>query len=93
MLRYEGELRDPESVLSGAKEASVDADEPSLAKQLINGAPRSWICPPIRMTMERREKAGGRHAKGKPLPEARPEPAKVKVVNILDTATEQPGTE
>ena len=37
MLRYEDELRDPKSILSDVKEASVDADELSLAKQLING--------------------------------------------------------
>jgi DNA end-binding protein Ku len=37
MLRYEDELRDPKSILSDVKEASVDADELSLAKQLLNG--------------------------------------------------------
>jgi DNA end-binding protein Ku len=36
-LRYEDELRAPKSALSDIKEASVDADELSLAKQLING--------------------------------------------------------
>ena len=38
MLRYEDELRDPKSALSGVKEPCVDADELSLAKQLINGS-------------------------------------------------------
>jgi DNA end-binding protein Ku len=43
-LRYEDELCDPKSALSGVKEASVDADELSLAKQLINAVLRSSIC-------------------------------------------------
>lgn len=37
-LRYENELRDSKSVLSGIKETSVAATELSLAKQLINGS-------------------------------------------------------
>src|SRR5580704_414630 len=37
MLHYEDELRDPKSILSDVKETSVDADELSLAKQLIKG--------------------------------------------------------
>lgn len=32
MLRYEDEMRDPKSLLSGVKEASVDSDELSLAR-------------------------------------------------------------
>src|ERR1700678_226217 len=37
LLRYEDELRDPKSALSGVKDSSVAADELSLAKQLIKG--------------------------------------------------------
>ncbi len=37
LLRYEDELRDAGSILSGVKEASTDSDEIALAKQLING--------------------------------------------------------
>jgi DNA end-binding protein Ku len=37
VLRYEDELRNAKSILSGVKEFSVDADELSLAKQLIKG--------------------------------------------------------
>src|ERR1700735_2900175 len=37
VLRYEDELRSAKSILSGGNESSVDADELSLAKQLIKG--------------------------------------------------------
>jgi DNA end-binding protein Ku len=57
-LRYEEELRDSQSALTGLKEASVDADELSLAKQLTMEAPRRSICPPTRTTMKLRSKAG-----------------------------------
>src|SRR5580704_10108622 len=37
LLRYEDELRDAKSILSNVKEPSVDAEELSLAKQIIKG--------------------------------------------------------
>src|SRR5258708_1463892 len=50
VLRYQDELRSTKSILSDVKESSVDADELSLAKQLIKAELRSWICPHTRMT-------------------------------------------
>jgi DNA end-binding protein Ku len=53
MLRYEDELRDPKSYLSGVKETSVASDELALAKQLIAKSTSKFDCPPIKMTMKR----------------------------------------
>ena len=85
LLRYENELRDPKSVLSNVKEAPVDPDELSLAKQLINGktskldlsAYKNGYDEAVKKLVESKRK-------GKPLPALEPEPKKAKVVNIMD---------
>jgi DNA end-binding protein Ku len=85
MLRYEEELRDSKSALSGVKEASVGADELSLAKQLINGSTSKFDLSAYKNDYEAAvKKLVDAKRKGKPLPEPEPEPAKTKVVNILD---------
>jgi DNA end-binding protein Ku len=84
-LRYEDELRDPKSVLSCVKEASVEADELSLAKQLINGSTSKFDLSAYKNDYEAAvKKLVDAKRKGKPLPEPEPEPAKTKVVSILD---------
>jgi DNA end-binding protein Ku len=84
-LRYEDELRDPKSTLSDVKEASVDADELSLAKQLINGGTSKFDLSAFKNDYEAAvKKLIGAKRKGKPLPEPEPELAKTKVVNIMD---------
>jgi len=81
MLRYQDELRDPKSALSGVKEAPVDADELSLAKQLINGSTSKFDLSAYKNDYEAAvKKLVDAKRKGKPLPE----PAKTKVVNIMD---------
>jgi DNA end-binding protein Ku len=85
MLRYEDELRDPKSVLSDVKEASVDADELSLAKQLINGKTGTLDLSAYKNDYEAAvKKLVNAKRKGKPLLETEPEAAKAKVVNIMD---------
>jgi DNA end-binding protein Ku len=84
-LHYEDELRDPKSTFSNVKEASVDADELSLAKQLINGSTSKFDLSAYKNDYEAAvKKLIGAKRKGKPLPEAEPEPAKTKVVDIMD---------
>jgi DNA end-binding protein Ku len=85
LLRYEDELRDPKSILSDVREASVDADELSLAKQLINGKTSKLDLSTYKNDYEAAvKKLVDAKRKGKPLPEPEPEPAKTKVVNIMD---------
>jgi DNA end-binding protein Ku len=84
-LRYEDELRDSKSVVSDTKEASVDADELSLAKQLINGSTSKFDLSTYKDDYEAAvKKLVGAKRKGKHLPEPEPEPVKTKVVNIMD---------
>jgi DNA end-binding protein Ku len=83
VLRYEDELRNPKSILSDVKEAAVDADELSLAKQLINGRSSKFDLSAYKNDYEAAvKKLVDAKRKGKPLPE--PEPANTKVVNIMD---------
>lgn len=85
MLRYEDEMRDPKSLLSGVKEASVDSDELSLAKQLIRGKSSKFDLNAYKNDYEAAvKKLVDAKRKGKPLPEPQPEPAKTKVVHIMD---------
>jgi DNA end-binding protein Ku len=85
MLRYEDELRDPKSVLSDVKEASVDADELSLAKRLINGKTAALDLSAYKNDYEAAvKKLVDAKRKGKPLSEPESEPANIKVVNIMD---------
>jgi DNA end-binding protein Ku len=85
MLRYEDELRDPKSILSEVKEVPVDADELSLAKQLINGRTTKLDLSEYKNDYEAAvKKLVDAKRKGKPLSEPEPEPAKTKVVNIME---------
>jgi DNA end-binding protein Ku len=85
LLRYEDELRNPKSILSTVKEASVDADELSLAKQLINGKMSKLDLSAYKNDYEAAvKKLVDAKRKGKPLPEPQQEPVKSKVVNIMD---------
>jgi DNA end-binding protein Ku len=85
MLRYEDELRDPKSILSDVKEASVDADELALAKQLIAGKTSKLDLSAYKNDYEAEvKKLVQAKRKGKPLPEPEPEPVNSKVVNIMD---------
>jgi DNA end-binding protein Ku len=85
MLRYGDELRDPKSILSGVKEASVDADELALAKQLIQGKTAKLDLSTYKNDYEAAvKKLVDAKRKGKPLPEPEPEPVAAKVVNIMD---------
>lgn len=84
-LRYEDELRDSKSVLSGIKEASVDGDELSLAKRLIDGSTSKFDLSAYKNDyVAAVKKLVDAKRKGKPLPESEPEPAKTNVVNIMD---------
>jgi DNA end-binding protein Ku len=85
MLRYEQELRNPKSILSSVKETSVDADELSLAKQLIAGKTSKLNLAVYKNDYEAAvKKLVDAKRRGKPLPEPEPEPATTKVVNIMD---------
>ena len=84
-LRYEDELRDSKPALSGVKESSVDAEELSLAKQLIDGkTSRFDLSTYTNDYVAAVKKLVDAKRKGKPLAEPKPEPAKTKVVNIVD---------
>jgi DNA end-binding protein Ku len=85
VLRYEAELRDPKSSLSGVKESSVDAKELALAKQLIQGNTSKFNLASYKDDYEAAvKKLIDAKRKGKPLPEAEPEPSRSKVVSIMD---------
>jgi DNA end-binding protein Ku len=85
LLHYEEELREPSSVLAGVKEASVDSDELSLAKQLIEARTSKFDLSAYKDDYEAAvKKLVAAKRKGKPLPEPEPEPAHPKVVNIMD---------
>jgi DNA end-binding protein Ku len=75
MLRYEDELRDPKSALSGVKEPCVDADELSLAKQLINGSTSKFDLSAYKNDYAATvKKLVDAKRKGKLLPEPEPAP-------------------
>ncbi|MGF7183708.1 Ku protein [Tunturiibacter psychrotolerans] len=85
MLRYEDELRDPKSSLSGVKETSVDSDELALAKQLIAKSTSKFDLSAYQNYYESAiKKLVNAKRKGKPLPEPEPDTPKIKVVNIMD---------
>jgi DNA end-binding protein Ku len=84
-LRYEDELRDPKSALTGVEEASVAGDELSLAKQLIDKSTSKFDLSAYKDDYEAAvKKLVDAKRKGKPLSEPEPEPAKAKVVSIVD---------
>jgi DNA end-binding protein Ku len=84
VLRYEDELRNAKSILSGVKEFSVDADELSLAKQLIKGKTSKLDLSAYKDDYEAAKKLVEAKRKGKPLPAPEPEPKNAKVVSIMD---------
>jgi DNA end-binding protein Ku len=85
LLRYEDELCSAKSIFSNVKETSVDADELSLAKQLIKGkmskldlsAYKDDYVTAVKKLIEAKRK-------GRPLPAPEPEPKRAKVVSIMD---------
>jgi DNA end-binding protein Ku len=84
-LRYEDELRDPKSALTGVEEASVAGDELSLAKQLIDKSTSKFDLSAYKDDYEAAvKKLVDAKRKGKPLSEPESEPAKAKVVSIVD---------
>jgi DNA end-binding protein Ku len=85
LLRYEQELRDPKSALSGVKDVTVAADELSLAKQLIKGGTSRFDISAYKDDYEAAvKKLVDAKRKGKSLPTPEPEPTRAKVVNIMD---------
>jgi DNA end-binding protein Ku len=85
LLRYEQELRDPKSVLSGMKEPSVNAQELNLAKQLIHSSTSKFDLSAYKDDYEAAVvKLVNAKRKGKPLPEPEPAQPRAKVVNIMD---------
>ncbi len=85
VLRYEDELRSAKSILSGVKEFSVDADELSLAKQLIKGKTSKLDLSAYKDDYEAAvKKLVEAKRKRKPLPAPEPEPKNAKVVSIMD---------
>jgi len=85
LLRYEEELRDPKSVLSGIAGVSIRSQELSLAKQLINGSTSKFKLSAYHDEYEAAvRKLVEAKRKGKPLVEPEAEPPRPKVVNIMD---------
>ena len=85
VLRYEEELRSAKSILSSVKEPAVDADELSLAKQLIKGKTSKLDLSAYKDDYEAAvKKLVEAKRKGKPLPAPEPEPKNAKVVSIMD---------
>ncbi|WP_158792158.1 Ku protein [Granulicella sp. L60] len=85
LLRYEDELRDAKSALSGVKQSTVAADELSLAKQLIKGGTSKFDLSAYKDDYEAAvKKLVDAKRKGKELPAPAPEPTSTKVVNIMD---------
>jgi DNA end-binding protein Ku len=84
-IRYENELRDANSALTGVKETSAQANEVSLAKQLINGSTSKFNLSGYRDDYEAAvKKMVDAKRKGKPLPKEEPEAPRPKVVNLMD---------
>lgn len=84
-LRYEDELRDSKSALSGVKETTVDSSELSLAKQLIHGSTSKFDLGAYKDDYEAAvKKLVDTKRKGKPLPEPEQKIPRPKVVNILE---------
>jgi DNA end-binding protein Ku len=85
VLRYEDELRSAKSTFSSVKEFSVDADELSLAKQLIKGKTSKLDLSSYKDDYEGAvKKLVEAKRKGKPLPALEPQPKSPNVLNIMD---------
>jgi DNA end-binding protein Ku len=84
-LRYEEEMREAKSVFSGVKEPAVSAQELTLAKQIIDASTSKFDLSVYKDDYEAAvRKLVNAKRKGKKLPEPAPEPARPKVVNIMD---------
>jgi DNA end-binding protein Ku len=84
-MRYEEELRDAKSVLSGVKETPVGSEELSMAKMLIEKSTSHFDLSKYKNDyVAAVKKLVEAKRKGKPLPKEEPTPAKGKVVNIMD---------
>jgi DNA end-binding protein Ku len=84
VLRYEDERRGAKSLLSDVKEPRVDADELSLAKQLIKGKTSKLDLSTYKDYEAAVEELVEAKRKGKPLPVPEPETKNTKVVSIMD---------
>ena len=85
ILRFEEELRESKSALSGIPEQSISSQELSLAKQLINGSTSKFDLSAYHDEYEAAvRKLVDAKRKGKPLAEPQAEPPRPKVVNIMD---------
>ena len=85
LLRYAEELRDPRTVLSGIPNVSIMSQELALAKQLINGSTSKFELPAYHDEYEAAvRKLVEAKRKGRPMAEPEAEPARPKVVNIMD---------
>lgn len=85
LLRYAEELRDPRSALSGIPNVSITSQELALAKQLINGSTSKFELSAYHDEYEAAvRKLVEAKRKGRPMAEPEAEPARPKVVNIMD---------
>ena len=83
--RFAEELRESKSASSGIPDVSISSQELSLAKQLINGSTSQFDLSAYHDEYEAAvRKLVDAKRKGKPLPEPEAEPARPKVVNIMD---------
>lgn len=84
-LRYEEELRDAKSALSGVKDSPVASDELDLAKQLIAKSTSKFDLSSYKDDYEEAvKKLVDAKRKGKKLPEEEAPAPATKVVNIMD---------
>jgi DNA end-binding protein Ku len=84
-LRYEEELREAKTALSGVKETAVEKDELELARRLIEGKTRKFDLGAYKDDYETAvKKLVDAKRKGKRLAPPEPAPAQPKVVNIMD---------
>jgi DNA end-binding protein Ku len=84
-LRYEEELREPKSALSGVTDSSMASDELALAKQLIEKGTSRFDLSAYKDDYEAAvKKLVDAKRKGKPLPEEEVSTSAPNVVNIMD---------
>lgn len=84
-LRYEEELREPSSEIGKIKEPTVDSEELSLAKQLIDGRTSSFDHAAYRDDYEAAvRKLVDAKRKNKPIPVEEPDQKRGKVINLMD---------
>jgi DNA end-binding protein Ku len=84
-LRYEEELRDPSSEIGKIKERTVDSEELSLAKRLIDGSTSAFDHAAYRDDYEAAvRKLVDAKRKNKPLPVEEPDQKPGKVINLMD---------